>query len=375
MEQLRREDEEKREAEAEQEHEEKIRQIRESCPERVEQYIQRENELHLENIRKIDVDLQNFISAVDEMKASEASEHEKRKAELLEKMRLKLAGVSKKCDYVTQAALDNLERAFEKLKKEIHYLETENSYLLEKNIEFEIQLEQRVFAEVTEIKSKHEKEAREYAEAISQLIADQLKEKQAMLAEERAVMEKNAAAIIAVDGDNLVEQEKYSNLLLIIQQSAEEAKNRHIINAKIMEMKNYLQDLEMFYERVISVLGTSPEKYALFSPRVKETARSNLIRFGEVLDNIDQKLSEIEQDLANLKLANVDLETTTRAIKTQISSFSEFVSGLKTISSLEVVPNETKSKEFIAAQEELSKQINEMKFFGEKRGVQTIDQL
>uniref|UniRef100_A0A1I7SZ09 MICOS complex subunit MIC60 n=1 Tax=Caenorhabditis tropicalis TaxID=1561998 RepID=A0A1I7SZ09_9PELO len=367
MEQVRREVAANKEAEAEKQYEELIRQIRDSCPGKVEKHIQDENKLHLETLKKIKEGQQTFMNTVDEMKAAEALEHEKRKAEILEKMKVKLAGVSKKCDYVTQAALDNLEGATEKLGKETRQLELENSNSNEKRVEFEVQLDQRNYAEVSQQKDKDEAKVQEFTEKIAELTAEQLKEEQQMMRDERAEKKQNAAALIAEVRNDLEEQQKIGNFNLAIQQTAEEAKNRSLINTKITEVKGFVQDLEEFYERVTGVLDATTEIYAKLTPQVKKAARNHLTQFSEILSNTNRKLSEIEQNLATLELKGVDMGTVTRAIKTQISSFSKIISALKTILSLDVPMDETKAKDFTTAKEELFKQINDVQLIPERR--------
>uniref|UniRef100_A0A1I7SZ05 Conserved oligomeric Golgi complex subunit 5 n=1 Tax=Caenorhabditis tropicalis TaxID=1561998 RepID=A0A1I7SZ05_9PELO len=150
-----------------------------------------------------------------------------------------------------------------------------------------------------------------------------------------------------------------------------EAINRTRINRKVMEIREFLQDLEESYERVTGVLDASAENYSLLNQRARRAACNNLIRFDAVLDRINRKLSEIEENLATLELAGVEMGTITRAIKTQISSFSRIISGLQMILSLESVPmDETKSMDFTAAKEELFKQINELQLLPERRGVE-----
>uniref|UniRef100_A0A1I7SZ07 Coiled-coil domain-containing protein 22 homolog n=1 Tax=Caenorhabditis tropicalis TaxID=1561998 RepID=A0A1I7SZ07_9PELO len=369
MDKIRQEVGEKNEADAEKQYQALIRQMRDSRPGKIEEHIQRESELHLMTLKKIDEGKQTLTNKVDEMKAAEALEHEKRKEELHEKLGLRLAAASNKCDIVTQATLDNLEGAIEKLKQEIQQLEIENSNCYEKKVELEVQLKQRNFAEVDEKKDKYEEEAQKTAEAVYQLTADQLKEEQMMLAEERTEKKKNAAALIAAVENDLVEQRKVGNATLLIKKSTEESKNRRQINSKISTVRDFKRDMEESYRKVIGVLDAPPDQYEKLTRKRKRAADNELTRFSEILVSTDRKLSEIEENLAILELAGVEMGAITRAIKTQISSFSRIISGLQMILSLEGVPmDETKSMDFTAAKEELFKQINQMELINEKRG-------
>lgn len=372
MDNLRREVEEKRDAEAEAQAERKIRELQDSTQGRLEEAINHGHTQHLRNLSKITQEQQNFVIAVEKMKEEDEEKHEAMKAEFLKQTEEKLEKVSTRCDAVTQAALNNLEDATFKLDKEAVQLEKDNIEAKAKLTEIEVDVGRRMFDQVDAQKDKDEYLSEKRTEELrNQHIAIQ-KEEENVLAKERAERKKNASMTISEIRSDLKEQQNLGLFNLSIQHSADDRKNRRQINGKVVDVQNFVQDLDQCYLRAIEVLGADPEIYAVIPKSKKRTTSGHLMRFIEILDSINRKLGEIEQNLASLELKDVQMSDVNRKIKTQISSFGKTIANLKLILELDGFPiDPKKTEEFTKAKEELFEQINNMSMISENRNAIT----
>ncbi|KAF1752365.1 hypothetical protein GCK72_018919 [Caenorhabditis remanei] len=367
---LRREAEELKDEKAEKQSALKIRELNDSAPGELSQGLIHLQEQHILNLKKENEERQKFEKRVGEMKQEEEEEH---RANILERIKLaesQSQDNSIRCDAVTQVALERMKEARLKLEAEARQREQEIVEAKAKTAVIEVDVTKRVFDEVDAQKDKDEFLSERRAQELFDQHADIQKEEELVSANERAQKKENAKMTIAEIRSDLRDQQTMGMYNLNIQQSADDKKNRRQINAKIMDVKTLLEELDRWFERTAGVLNAPPELYEKLKRNKRIATKSHLARFSEILSSISTRLSEIEQNLALLELEDVQMNEVIRNIKTQISSFGEVIANLKLTLELDGIPiDPTKSGEFSELKKSLFVAINEMELVPENRDV------
>ncbi|CAL2043014.1 unnamed protein product [Caenorhabditis brenneri] len=368
MDAIMREHAERMDKEGEEKTEQKIRELRDTASGKLDEAISHSQIQHMNNLKKIQTEQENFSKEVSRMTEEDQVAHEARKAELLQKTSEKLANITIKCDAVTKAALDNFEEKIAGMKNASGELEKQIIEAKAKSAETEVNVERQIFDEVGAQLDKNEFLSEKRAEEIRKKYSEIQKEEQDVLAAEREEKKRNAGMTIAEIRSDLVDQQKVGLLNLCIQQSADERKSRKHINSNISEVKKFLVDLDEQYLKAFKVLSAPAEVYAKLRPKHKKAAKANLTRFHEILISISTKLNDIEQNLASFEWDDVEMTQISREIKTQISSFCETIAQLSLILELDGFDiDPAKTEAFAKAKGILFEQINKMDVISENR--------
>ncbi|CAO4376506.1 unnamed protein product [Caenorhabditis nigoni] len=370
MERIYREAAENRDREAEEQAQKEIREIRTTASSKLSEGLSHERTQHLKNLRKEEEEREDFVKKYQQMKEEEEKKHQEKLAHKLAQAGDRVNDAGSKCDVVTQTALDKLMDASLQLNKEYKKIEKEIVDANAQNAVIEVDVTRRCFDEVDAQKDKDEFLSEKRSEELMKQYIAIKKEEESVSSAERAYRKENAHLTIAEIKSDLREQQRTGMFNLAIQQSADDRKNRARINAKIMEVKNLLEELDRWFMKISGVVDAAPEIYEKIKSNKKAATRGHLGRFSEILSSISTKLSEVEQNLASLELKDVDMDDVIRAIKTQISSFGQVIAYLRLILELDGVPiGSEKAKEFAALKSTLFDSINNMKLAPENRGV------
>ncbi|PIC22928.1 hypothetical protein B9Z55_016807 [Caenorhabditis nigoni] len=368
MERIKREAAENRDREAEELAQKEIREIKSTASSKLSEGLSHERTQHLKNLKKEEEEREDFMKKYQQLKEEEARKHQEKLAQKLAQAEERVNDAGSKCDVVTQMALDKLMDASLQINEEYKKIEKEIVEANAQNAVIEVDVTRRCFDEVDAQKDKDEfLSEKRSEELIKQHIAIQ-KEEEAVFSAERAQRKENATLTIAEIRNDLKEQQKIGMFNLAIQQSANDRKNRARVNAKIMEVKNLLEELDRWFMKISGVLEATPEIYEKLKSNKKAATRCHLGRFSEILSSISTKLSEVEQNLASLELKDVEMDDVIRAIKTQISSFGQVIAYLRLMLELDGVNiDSAKAKEFAALKSTLFDSINGMKLVPENR--------
>ncbi|UMM32104.1 hypothetical protein L5515_006024 [Caenorhabditis briggsae] len=368
MDQIRREAAENRDREAEELAQKEIREIKSTASSKLSEGLSHERTQHLKNLKKEEEQREDFLEKFQQMKMDEAKKHQEKLAQKLAQADERVNDAGSKCDVVTQTALNKLMDASLQMNEEYKKIEKEIVEANAQNAVIEVDVTRRCFDEVDAQKDKDEFLSEKRSEELMKQHAAIQKEEEAVSSAERAQRKENATLTLAEIRSDLKEQQKVGMFNLAIQQSSDDRKNRARINAKIMEVKNLLEELDRWFTRISGVLNAEPDIYQKINQNRKKTTRGHLGQFSEILSSISTKLSEVEQNLASLELKDVEMDDVIRAIKTQISSFGQVIAYLKLILEMDgVMIDSEKAKEFATLKTNLFNSINEMELVPENR--------
>ncbi|PIC22931.1 hypothetical protein B9Z55_016810 [Caenorhabditis nigoni] len=368
MERISREAAENRDREAEEKAQKEIREIISTASSKLSEGLSHEQTQHLKNLKKEEEERENFVEKFQQMKDEEAKKHQEKLAQKLAQADERVNDAGSKCDVVTQTALNKLMDASLQMNEEYKKIEKEIVEANAQNAVIEVDVTRRCFDEVDAQKDKDEFLSEKRSEELMKQHIDIQKEEEKVSSAERAQRKENATLTLAEIRNDLREQQNMGMFNLAIQQSADDRKNRGRINAKIMEVKELLEELDRWFMKTSGVLDAKPEVYEKLKPNKKNATRGHLGRFSEILSSISTKLSEIEQNLASLELKDVEMDDVIRDIKTQISSFGQVIAYLRLILELDgVIIEPGKAEEFATLKVELFDSINGMKLVPENR--------
>ncbi|CAP35960.2 Protein CBG18530 [Caenorhabditis briggsae] len=363
MDQVRREAAENRDSEAEELAQKEIREIKSTASSKLSEGLSHERTQHLKNLKKEEEEREDFVKKYQQMKEEEGRKHREKLAQKLAQADERVNDAGSKCDVVTQMALDKLMDASLQLNEEIVEANAQNAVI-------EVDVTRRCFDEVDAQKDKDEFLSERRSEELIKQHAAIQKEEEAVSSAERAQRKENATLTLTEIRSDLKEQQKVGMFNLAIQQSADDRKNRARINAKIMEVKNLLEELDRWFMKISGVVDAEPKIYEKLKANNRIATRKYLGRFSEILSSISTKLSEVEQNLASFELKDVEMDDVIRAIKTKISSFGQVIAYLKLILGLDgVMIDSEKAKEFARSKIELFHSINKMDLVPENRVV------